>query len=298
MSACLGSMNQEPRDDEAAAPGPKRWITRRRALGVMVGAAGACVADAFVTGPRWLSVTRKEISCPSLYGSHNGLRLGVISDIHWQPGHVESLLERAVDCLLEEKPDLILMAGDFVDDMSADIPSMLRVLSRLEAPHGVYGCMGNHDGWTRSWDALGQGFNQLGFSFLVNAHTRLQIKGESLAVAATDFVWHGYPDPGRALAGLPSKVPVIGMVHEPDFFDEMVHHRPIALQISGHSHGGQCRVPLIGYAPALPKYARKYVEGAYSKENSRLFVSRGIGTTTLPVRFACRPEVAILTLRA
>lgn len=284
--------------ESESKPPKKPLITRRRALGVMLGGAGACVADAFLVEPRWLSVTRKEVVCPELPGGLDGLRVGVLSDIHYHPGRMDALLESAVERLLEEKPDLIMMPGDFVDSHGADLAPMMKILSRLEAAHGVFASMGNHDGWTESGFELRSGFEKLGFNFLINASSTLNIKGESIAVAATDHVWLGHPAPGRALAGIEAKTPVIAMVHEPDYFDEMVRHRPITLQVSGHSHGGQCQVPFLGFTPVLPEYAKNYVEGVYEKGDSRIFVSRGIGTTGLPVRFACRPEVAILTLRA
>ena len=117
-------------------------------------------------------------------------------------------------------------------------------------------------------------------------------------MAATDHIWLGNPAPWRTLSGIPEKVPVLALVHEPDFFDEFITHRPIAMQFSGHTHGGQCQVPFTGYAPVLPAYGKNYVEGVYEKEDSRIFVTRGIGTKSLRVRFACRPEVGLITLRA
>ena len=87
-------------------------------------------------------------------------------------------------------------------------------------------------------------------------------------------------------------------MHEPDVFDQLIKTNHVSLQLSGHTHGGQCRVPLLGYAPVKVKYGRKYIYGAYEKGDSRLFVSRGLGTVGTPVRFACIPEVAILTLKA
>lgn len=94
------------------------------------------------------------------------------------------------------------------------------------------------------------------------------------------------------------KLDLIALVHEPDYFDTMTAHREIMLQLSGHSHGGQCRVPLIGYAPKTVKYGTKYVEGAFTNGSSNPFVTRGVGTTGSRVRFAYPPELAVLSLRA
>jgi predicted MPP superfamily phosphohydrolase len=87
-------------------------------------------------------------------------------------------------------------------------------------------------------------------------------------------------------------------VLEPDYFDDLRARRPIALQLSGHTHGGQCRVPLVGYAPRKVDFGRIYIDGHHARDGSNLFVTRGIGTVGLRVRFACPPQLAILTLRS
>jgi predicted MPP superfamily phosphohydrolase len=280
-------------------PHPPRFrISRRKALALLLAGAGTSVIDAFCIEPGWLGITRTDITCPGLAQGLDGIRIGVLSDIHYKPDSDEALLEAAVTRMLEEKPDLILLPGDFVDHSTDVVAPMMRILSRLNAPQGVFACMGNHDGWSGAGPILQRSFDRSGFTFLVNQHTRLQVRGESLAVAATDHIWLGRPDPERTLRGIPNHVPIIGMIHEPDFFDRMIESRPMTLQISGHTHGGQCQVPLLGYAPARVKYGEKYLNGVYEHGDARLFVSRGLGTTGMRVRFACRPEVAILTLRA
>jgi predicted MPP superfamily phosphohydrolase len=140
-------------------------------------------------------------------------------------------------------------------------------------------------------------FERAGISLLINRNSVIRIKGEKFAIAATDHVWQGKPDPLLTLRGIPPEVPVLALVHEPDFFDRMATFRNL-LQISGHTHGGQCRVPFLGYAPAKVRYGRKYIQGSFSRNESRLFVTRGLGTTGMRVRFACPPEVALLTLRS
>jgi predicted MPP superfamily phosphohydrolase len=132
---------------------------------------------------------------------------------------------------------------------------------------------------------------------LINRNSMLRIRGEKFAIAATDHVWLGKPDPSLALRGVSPDVPVLALVHEPDYFDEMSSFRNL-LQISGHTHGGQCRVPFLDFTPAKVRHGRKYIQGPFSRGESRLFVTRGLGTTGLRVRFACPPEVALLTLRA
>jgi uncharacterized protein len=125
----------------------------------------------------------------------------------------------------------------------------------------------------------------------------LSIRGESLAVAGTDFIWQGSPDPERTLRGIPPETPVVALVHEPDYFDTLRAQRDILVQLSGHTHGGQCRIPFVGYTPKTVNHGRNYIYGGFSRGGSNLFVTRGVGTSGPRVRFACPPELVILTLR-
>lgn len=277
---------------------PLPVMTRRKSMALLFAGAAGSLTNAFCIEPSWLSVTRADIGCPMLPPSLDGLRIGVLCDLHFKPDRDEPLLEEAVATLLEEKPDIITLPGDFIDHSPRVVAPMLRILSKLSAPYGVFASPGNHDGWNMDCVVMRRAFEQCGISFLINQNTQIRVRGESIAMAATDHVWLGRPDPARTLHGIRRETPVISLVHEPDFFDTMTEFHPIALQVSGHTHGGQCRVPLFGYAPARVAYGRNYLEGAYERGSSRLFVSRGLGTTGLRVRFACPPEVAVLTLRS
>jgi hypothetical protein len=272
-------------------------MSRRNALKLLLAGGAGSVGNAFWIEPARLSITREDIRIPRLPAGLDGLKVGLLADLHYKPDQDAPLLAEAVAALNREQPDLIALPGDFIDHDPRVIDPMMEILSKLSARHGVFASMGNHDGWAEAANRLRRGFERAGMPFLVNRHTRLTIGGESLAVAATDHVWQGNPDPAKTLAGIPSSTPVIALVHEPDFFDEMTARRNIQLQLSGHTHGGQCRVPVLGYAPAKVAYGRKYIQGAFERGDSRLFVTRGLGTTGLRVRFACPPEVAVLTLR-
>lgn len=287
-------MNEpEPRSDGA----PRGLMSRRNAIRLLLAGGAGSVGNAFWLEPARLSITRTDIRIPNLPAGLDGLKVGLLADLHFKPDQDAPLLAEAVAALNHEKPDLIALPGDFIDHDPRVADPMMEILSKLSARHGVFASMGNHDGWAEAANRLRRGFERAGIPFLVNRHSRLTIGGESLAVAATDHVWKGKPDPAKTLAGIPSRTPVIALVHEPDFFDEMTRHRNIQLQLSGHTHGGQCRVPVLGYAPAKVAYGRKYIQGTFERGDSRLFVTRGLGTTGLRVRFACPPEVAVLTLR-
>jgi predicted MPP superfamily phosphohydrolase len=273
-------------------------ITRRNALRLIAGGAVGSIANATWIEPARLSITREDISCRQLPPGLDGLRLGLLSDFHFRPDQDAELIEKVVDRANAENLDLIALGGDFVDHDRAALPPLVRALARLRAKHGIFAVMGNHDGWNSGHSFTRREIEGAGISFFQNQHSRLHIGGEALAIAGTDFVWLGKPDPARTLRGIGKETPVIALVHEPDYFDVMTRHRDIMLQLSGHTHGGQCRVPLVGYAPVSVKYGEKYIQGAVSCGNSNLFVSRGVGTTGPRVRFACPPELAVLTLRA
>jgi len=287
---------RETNDAEA-----KTRFTRRRALGVLgAGIAGgaACLLDAFWFEPGQLTVTLEDVRIPSLPPGLDGLRIGLLSDFHFRPGDDDELVAKAVARVRREKLDIVALTGDYISADPRVVPPMLSILETLSATHGVFAVPGNHDGWRGQVPSMRRQFEKKGFSFLLNQNSQLSIRGEKLAIAGTDFVWKGKPDPTRTLKGISSATPVIALVHEPDYFDEMAARRDIQLQLSGHTHGGQCRVPIIGYAPRKVSYGRKYLQGQYACGNSKLFVTRGIGTVGVRVRFACPPELAILTLRA
>lgn len=264
----------------------------------MGGGAVACVADAFLIEPRMLTVTRRDILCPHLPPGLSGLRICFLSDFHFTPGKDDGLLEKTITAVGLENPDIIALGGDYVAESDAVMTPLLEALGKLNARHGIFAVMGNHDGWAGDGEVIRRRFEKAGISFLINQNTQLTIGSDRLAIAGTDFVWLGNPDPVQTLKGIAKETPVLALVHEPDYFDTMADQRRILLQLSGHTHGGQCRVPLIGYAPAKVKYGEKYVYGAFERGDSRLFVTRGLGMTTLRARFACPPEVAVLTLRA
>jgi predicted MPP superfamily phosphohydrolase len=275
----------------------RKVMNRRNALRLMVGGAMGSVANAAWIEPARLSVTRRDVLSDRLPTALEGLRIGLLADFHFRPDDDAELLDKVVRQVCSEDLDLIALAGDFVDENRSAFPPLMEAFGKFQAKHGVFAVMGNHDGWNAGHGITRRHFEKAGVSFLINQHRLISIRGETLAIAGTDFVWHGHPDPARTLKGIRPDTPVIALVHEPDYFDVMASSRDILLQLSGHTHGGQCRVPLLGIAPVTVNYGRKYIQGAYSRGASQLFVTRGVGTTGLRVRFACPPELAVLTLR-
>lgn len=274
----------------------KSTYNRRNALKLIAAGALASLVDARWVEPEYLSVTKRDVHCKSLPPGLGGLRIAVLADFHHRPGQSDKLVEKVVARVNREKPDIIALAGDYINKQPSVIEPLLEQLKAMRANHGIFAVMGNHDGWAGDRVVIRRQFEKAGISFLINENSQLSIRGETLAVAGTDYVWLGKPDPERTLRGIAAGTPVLALVHEPDYFDTMATHPEVQLQVSGHTYGGQCRVPFIGYAPKVPKYGKKYIYGSYQNGSSNLFVSRGVGMTGPQMRFDCPPELAILTL--
>lgn len=273
-------------------------LTRRQSLKFLLAASPiAAVTNAFCIEPSRLTITRRDITIPRLSLELDGLTIAHLTDFHYRPDKDHEVMEKAITATNAENVDLIALTGDYVSEDRTVLPALAEHLKNLRAKHGIFASMGNHDGWSGSSNYYKHILGRAGCDLLVNQNTKLDIAGAPLHIAATDFVWAGKPDPRATLKGIPNDAPVISLVHEPDYFDTMRTVRDIDLQLSGHTHGGQCRVPLIGYAPVKVRYGENYTYGHYSEGRSQLFVSRGVGTTGIRVRFACPPELAILTLR-
>ncbi len=271
----------------------KRFFTRRKFIFTSVAAA---LTDAFLIEPNLSSVTYRNLRVPYLPPSLNGLKVIHLTDFHYKPDKDESLMSGIIEKVNALNPDLILLTGDYIDGDNPEVDPLIDQLKGLKAKHGIYASMGNHDGWHNSAEHYRKRFEAIDTGFLINQNTKLDIKGESLHIAGTDFIWKGNPDPLATLKGIHPLSALITLVHEPDYFETMIKYRDHHLQLSGHTHGGQCRVPLINYAPKKVKYGEKYIYDAYQQKDSSIWVGKGIGTTGIRVRFSCLPEIAVLTL--
>ncbi len=273
------------------------FVNRRSMLRLLAAGTIGSLVEGFAIEPACLSVTRRDVTCRQLPSGLDGLKVALLADFHFRPDQDADLMDKVVERVTVEKPDLIMLGGDYMSGDPRVVAPMLKQLEKLQSTQGVFAVMGNHDGWSGSRSVVRRQFEKAGISFMINQHSLLNIRGETLAVAGTDYVWLGKPDPAATIGKIPGKVPVVALVHEPDYFDTMISQREVMLQLSGHSHGGQCQIPIIGYAPKTVKYGTKYLEGHFASGDSNLFVTRGVGTTGPRVRFACPPELAILKLR-
>ena len=176
-------------------------------------------------------------------------------------------------------------------------PALHRVTAAARAAnakHGVFAVLGNHEYWTNKKIVL-TALKESGVPVLMNNGLALNVGQEMLYLAGLDDGWQGHPDLSKALEKRPGKVPTILLVHEPDCADVFSTDGTVSLQLSGHSHGGQIRLPGVG-ALVLPRYGRKYDQGLYRVQDMWTYTTRGIGVIGPPIRFNCRPEITEITL--
>lgn len=272
-----------------------------RRLGLIAGAATLAGAAgggyALEVEPGWLAVEHVAISLSGLPQAFNGLRIAQLSDLHAGPTPLAHIA-RAVDLVATTQADAIVLTGDFVSGRADYARDLVPFLAALQAPLGVFAILGNHDHWTDA-GVVGAHIRTAGVRLLRNEAVPLARAGQALWLAGVDDVWERRADLPRTLADVPAGAPVVLLAHEPDYADEVAELKGAAsllLQLSGHSHGGQVRIPGLG-TPILPYLAEKYPAGAYRVGEMWLYTNRGVGTIRPRVRLNCRPEVTLLTLQ-
>lgn len=274
-------------------------LSRRNFLGATL-ASCTGLGGMYVYGrtvePGWLEVVRKELPLRNLPDAFAGFTIAQISDLHFGPlvslGHIES----ALDEVLKFNADAIVITGDIITRVNQGEPEMIvQTLSRLRAPHGVFAILGNHDWWEGA-STVTASLERAGVEVLSNRNLPIRRGGQTLHLAGIDDVWCDKHDVAAALHGIPDNAAIVALVHEPDFADTLAEDPRVILQLSGHSHGGQVRVPFLG-GIYFPPFGRKYSLGQYQIRGLTLYTNRGIGVVNRPIRFACRPEVTLHTLK-
>jgi predicted MPP superfamily phosphohydrolase len=240
------------------------------------------------------AVERVGVPIEGLPPGLDGLRIVQLSDFHLRPFAQPPLVERAVECARRLDPHLVALTGDYVYGRAGDAADVARIVSELEAPLGTYAVLGNHDHWTDARVVL-RGLSRWGIRVLVNEGVPLSHDGATLWIAGVDDAMSGTPDFDAALAGRPAGAPAVLLVHEPDVADTLPPDGPVVLQLSGHSHGGQIRLP-GGIAPVLPPLGRRYPWGLRRAPGHWVYTNRGLGVGGIPLRWNNPPEVTLLTL--
>lgn len=273
---------------------------------VIASSALAIEGKSIITGtedPRLVSVEIPLVRLPAVW---DGLTIVQLSDFHYDPHVTLAPIRKAIEITNGLQPDLIVLTGDFVT-----VPPFSKVfhtqrhaarvaepcaalLSQLSAPLGIFAVLGNHD------TASDPGFivenlqaNRI--QTLRNRALPLERQGKRLWLAGVDDVLEGNPDLDLTMKGIPSDEAVLALVHEPDYARRVARH-PVDLQLSGHSHGGQIVLPVVG-PPYLPPLGRRYPKGLYTLGALTLYTNVGLGTIRIPARVNCPPEVTLIKLR-
>lgn len=258
-------------------------------LGVGLGTATGGAVHGFLYERHHLELTRSTFPISGLPEALRGLRLGVLTDVHRSQEVSHQLVTAAVDLLMAERPDLILLGGDYVSWRDQRyVHPVADALAPLSAPHGVIAILGNHDDEREMPAALAA----KGFTVLKDARTRLTIRGEVMDFAGIRFWTYKVGDIAHVMRGA---VPhAILLAHTPKRLLE-AQQLAIPAVVSGHTHGGQIVLPGIG---AVAAREFPVIAGLEQRQGTTIFVSRGVGTVYVPVRINCPPEVAVLTLEA
>ena len=243
----------------------------------------------------WYQIKKVQLKVKNLPDAFNGWKIVQFSDIHLGFNYDIKDFQRVVRMINNINPDIIFFTGDLIQIGNTKPELSLPLLRELKASRGgKWGVIGNHDFYTK--DQVTQVLESAQFKMLNNSHGFIESNHERLYIAGIDDVMYGVPNIGKAVAGLADDDCVLLLAHEPDIADESSKY-PVSAQFSGHSHGGQVRLPF--YGPIIRQVlARKYVDGLYQVGESKmpLYVNRGIGTTNLAIRFFCRPEITIFQL--
>ena len=256
----------------------------------------------------WIQVTRCDVQLPGLHAAFDGMRVVQLSDIHLDEFTEPMFLREAIRQVNAMNPDAVFITGDFVTYGAISRKFAKRaawqcaaILRELKC-RAIYAVLGNHDMMVNPVEVT-RALTENGITMLNNAHVPLERGGARLWLAGVEDPLEGRPDPETAIPKSIRNVtgePVILLCHGPDYADELLGlpaGQAVALMLSGHTHGGQVRLPFLG-AFRLPPMGKKYVEGWFHLGGMQLYVNRGLGSVGLPVRFNCPPEISLLTLRA
>lgn len=239
-------------------------------------------------------IDRVTIPVRGLHPGLEGFTIVQISDIHLYPYTTLGLVQKSVEMANSLNPGLTVLTGDFVWQDVEAIDDLAPALAQLNARHGVYWTIGNHDIWS-DIHAVKAGFAAASLPLLENQGFSVSENGGSFYLAGLDDGWSGAPNLEAALESRKEGEPVVLLMHEPDLADLYCQDQRIVLQLAGHTHGGQVRLP--GRGPfILPYLGRKYDFGLYNVKGMWLYTNRGLGCISVPLRYNCPPEVTEFTL--
>jgi uncharacterized protein len=272
----------------------RRRVAQRRTTPLRTIASGlAQIARAAFAEPYQLAVERHAVGLEKLPREMDGLRVVHLSDIHHSPFTGREQVERAVEVANSLQPDVIALTGDYVSHEREYVRPCAEMLGKLKARCGVYAVLGNHDNWVDA-ELITDLFSAEGIRVLKNEGLRFEDKGASFWLAGVDDTMVGLEDLPLALAGSREEEMKLLLAHNPVILRRAAR-AGVDLVLSGHTHGGQ--VTWRSERSASGRVRRRILRGLGRRGGTQIYVTRGLGTVVLPVRYGCLPEVALLTLR-
>ena len=252
-----------------------------------------CSIYAHKIEPLWFEIKQISITLPQLDRAFRGYRIVQISDLHAGDKIDRTHLNKVIDAVNDQKPDLVVITGDHVSRMPRRHIELLDIYSRLHPRDRTVAVLGNHDVYNDA-TPIRTALKTAGVTLLENNIYTLKRDNATLYIAGVGDVFAKEDRLDQVLAQLPATGAAIMLAHEPDFADQAAATKRFGLQLSGHSHGGQLRFPFFdGYVPEL---AQKYPLGRYQVGDMIQYTNRGIGTVKIYARFNCRPEISVFTL--
>jgi hypothetical protein len=277
-------------------------ITRRKFIRVAAAAGVVGLAvDATLIEPNFPRIVRKEIALRRWPSRLEGFTIALLSDFHYDPYFSVHPLRAAIGMVNNLHPDLIALTGDFVSSpwVGREARAALaaepcaQLLRQMHAPYGLWAVLGNHDARTDA-QRVTSTLRSVGIHVLANETAPIEGNGARFWLGGVRDVLEERADLDATLHKVPADESVVLLAHEPDYADHVARY-PVDLQLSGHSHGGQVRIPFV--PPLfLPALAKKYIWGLYAIGGLTLYTNAGLGTVRLPVRLNCPPEITLLTI--
>ena len=279
------------------------WVKRLRiGFGVTVLVLGILAFWGFFIEPNRLIVRDETIAISPWPRELDGLRIAVLSDIHAGGAFIdESKLRLIVERTNQLQPEMIVILGDYIAGDGRRHPLRMEpdvfapILKNFSAPLGVYSVLGNHD-WWYDGAKVRASLEQNGIKVLENEVVKVDARGTSLWLVGLADLWTRPQKVQETFALVPHDAPMIALTHNPDIFPAIPAN--VSLLLAGHTHGGQVRFPFIGSVVHTSRFGQQYERGHIIENNHDLFVTTGIGTSIMPVRFNVTPEIVLLIVKS
>jgi predicted MPP superfamily phosphohydrolase len=255
---------------------------------------------AFWWEPASLRLLEREVAVHGWHPDHDGLRLAIMADIHvGSPYRGLDAIRAMVDAANAAEPDLVVLLGDYVIHNvvgGSFVPPepLADEIKRLRAPFGVFAVLGNHDWWYDGARVRGA-FEAAGIRVLENEGARIYVRDNAFWIAGIADLETRGDRAAETIEALNDGAPILAITHNPDVFPSIPRY--VSLTLAGHTHGGQVNLPLLGRLVVPSKYGDRYAYGLIEEHGKKLFVTGGVGTSILPIRFRVPPELVLLTLR-